>query len=219
MEYLPGWTGPSPKRRPSWGRPHLPARAGWASKRPRPGSDSKVYLESATGSVFTIGQAARVSGLSPGTVRYYEREAVLPRAPAARISYRGYPAEHVETLRFAQRLREPGLAQAAMADLVRLFHVDACQQMDDALIESCGESLNGVQTRRLELERVEAQLTLRSPATFSVRPVAPDEVARDERQRGPTPVLCLVATCMPCLICRGARPVVGLASSISMPLP
>jgi DNA-binding transcriptional MerR regulator len=108
--------------------------------------------------LLTIGQVAEASGLSPDTIRYYEREGVLPRVPRGSNSYRGYPAEHVETLRFARRLRELGLAPAVMADLIRLFHDGTCQQMRDALVESCGKTLDTVRARRLELERVESQL-------------------------------------------------------------
>ena len=49
-------------------------------------------------SLLTIGQAAAASGLSPDTIRFYEREGVLPRVPRGTNSYRGYPPEHVETL-------------------------------------------------------------------------------------------------------------------------
>lgn len=108
--------------------------------------------------VLTIGQAAAASGLSPDTIRYYEREGVLPPVPRESNSYRGYPADHVETLRFARRLRELGLAPAAMTDLVRLFHDGTCEQMRDALLANCGGALEKVRAQRLELERVEAQL-------------------------------------------------------------
>ncbi len=108
--------------------------------------------------LLTIGQAAEASGLSPDTIRYYEREGVLPRVQRGTNSYRGYPAEHIETLRFARRLRELGLAPAAMAGLIRLFHDGTCREMRDALLESCGSAVATVRARRLELERVEAQL-------------------------------------------------------------
>lgn len=109
-------------------------------------------------SLLTIGQAAAASGLSADTIRFYEREGVLPRVPRGQNSYRGYPAEHVETLLFARRLRELGLAPAIMADLIRLFHDGTCREMRDTLAESCGKTLGAVRARRLELERVEAQL-------------------------------------------------------------
>ena len=109
-------------------------------------------------SLLTIGEAAAASGLSADTIRFYEREGVLPRVPRGTNSYRGYPPEHVETLRFARRLRELGLAPAVMADLIRLFHDGTCREIRDALVASCGTTLATILARRLELERVEAQL-------------------------------------------------------------
>lgn len=107
---------------------------------------------------LTIKQVAAASGLPAETIRYYERVGVLPRVPRQPNSYRGYHAEHVETLRFARRLRELGLVPGVMADLIRLFHDGTCEQMRDALVGSCGATLATVRARRLDLERVEAQL-------------------------------------------------------------
>jgi len=108
--------------------------------------------------LLTISEVAAASGLSADTIRYYERAGVLPPVQRTENSYRSYPAEHVETLRFARRLRELGLAPSAMADLIRLFHDGTCRQMRDALAECCDTTLAKVRAQRLELERVESQL-------------------------------------------------------------
>ncbi len=108
--------------------------------------------------LLSISEVAAASGLSADTIRYYERSGVLPPVQRGNNSYRGYPAAHVETLRFARRLRELGLTPAAMAGLIRLFHDGTCRQMRDALAESCDTTLAKVRSQRLELERVESQL-------------------------------------------------------------
>lgn len=108
--------------------------------------------------LLTIRQAAEASGLAPETIRYYERIGVLPRVQRGSNSYRRYPVEHVETLRFARRLRELGLAPAAMADLIRLVHSGTCEEMRDALLERSFAALEQVRAQRLELDRVGAQL-------------------------------------------------------------
>ncbi|MGI8925905.1 MAG: MerR family transcriptional regulator [Tepidiformaceae bacterium] len=107
---------------------------------------------------MTIGEVAEASGLAADTIRYYERVGVLPKVQRESNAYRGYPPEHVETLRFARRLRELGLAPSDMTDLIRLFHDGTCRQMHQALVERCESTLNKVHTQRLELERVESQL-------------------------------------------------------------
>jgi DNA-binding transcriptional MerR regulator len=108
--------------------------------------------------LLTISQVAEASGLSADTIRYYERVGVLPRVQRGGNAYRGYCAEHVETLRFARRLRELGLAPAAMSDLIRLFHDGTCGQMRNALLASVEQTLAKIREQRVELERVEAQL-------------------------------------------------------------
>ena len=68
---------------------------------------------------LTIGEVAAASGLSPDTIRFYEREGVLPRDPRGTNSYRGYlpracgdprPYGREQFLdgRTVRRLRTPG---------------------------------------------------------------------------------------------------------------
>ena len=109
---------------------------------------------------LTIRQVATASGRSTDTIRYYERVGVLPRVQRGGNAYRSYIAEHVETLRFARRLRELGLAPAAMSDLIRLFHDGTCGEMRDALVESAERTLAEIREQQAELEPVEAQLTV-----------------------------------------------------------
>ena len=108
--------------------------------------------------LLSIKQVAAACGLAADTIRYYERVGVLPKVARSTNSYRGYPPEHIETLRFARRLRELGLAPRDMADLIRLFHDGTCRQMHMALVERCEATISKVHAHRLELERVEAQL-------------------------------------------------------------
>ena len=59
--------------------------------------------------LLSIKGVAAAPGLAADTIRYYERVGVLPKVARSTNSYLGYPAEHVETLHFARRLRELGL--------------------------------------------------------------------------------------------------------------
>lgn len=106
----------------------------------------------------TIRQASEASGLSPDTIRYYERVGVLPRVGRGPNRYRGYTAEHIETLRFARRLRELGIPPASMAALIRVFHDGSCRELRDELLISSRAALETLRARREELERMEAQL-------------------------------------------------------------
>ncbi|GAB4331966.1 MAG: hypothetical protein Kow0010_17640 [Dehalococcoidia bacterium] len=107
---------------------------------------------------LTVKQASEASGLSADTIRFYEREGVLP-APARRANgYRSYPPEHIETLRLARRLRDLGLPMRAIASLVHVYHAGSCRDLRDELTHSLDDALNRVRALRLELERSEQQL-------------------------------------------------------------
>ena len=69
---------------------------------------------------LTIGQVARRAGVGVETVRFYEREGLLPR-PARRASgYRQYPRESVARLNFIRRAKALGFTLKEVADLLDL---------------------------------------------------------------------------------------------------
>lgn len=56
------------------------------------------------------GQLARLIGVSPDTVRHYERLGLLPRPPRTRSGYRDYPPESVERVRLIRRALRVGFS-------------------------------------------------------------------------------------------------------------
>ena len=55
---------------------------------------------------MNIQKAAEASGLTADTIRFYEREGVVPPAPRRENGYREYTSEHVAVLRLARGLRD-----------------------------------------------------------------------------------------------------------------
>ncbi len=108
--------------------------------------------------VCTISQASEASGLAVDTIRYYERIGVLPPVGRGPNRYRGYTETHIETLRFARRLRELGLPLGTIAALVRVFHDGSCRELREKLLVSSQAALETLRVRREELERIESQL-------------------------------------------------------------
>lgn len=53
-----------------------------------------------------IGEAAALSGVHVETIRYYEREGIVPRVPRSPSGRRQYAAEDVARLRFVKRCRD-----------------------------------------------------------------------------------------------------------------
>lgn len=66
---------------------------------------------------MNISQAARESGLSTKTIRYYEQIGLVAAPPRAANGYRDYNKRSVAELRFVHRARDVG------------FSVDECRQL------------------------------------------------------------------------------------------
>ncbi len=119
-----------------------------------------------------IRAAAVASGLSADTIRYYERVDVLPAVPRGASGYREYSGQHLETLRFARRLRDMGCSLAEMSTLVRIYHDGSCREMREALIDATDGLVTRVQARLRELERAEQQL---ASLAAGLRHIDPDD--------------------------------------------
>jgi MerR family mercuric resistance operon transcriptional regulator len=67
-----------------------------------------------------IGVAAKLSGVNIETIRYYEREDIVPKAERASNGRRIYDDEAISRLRFVKRCRELGFAVADIRTLLSL---------------------------------------------------------------------------------------------------
>ena len=99
----------------------------------------------------TIGGAARVTGLPPRTIRFYEQAGLLPAATRSASGYRVYSPEDLRRLRLVSRARILGLPLAQVKALA-----------DAAFEQSCGsfeQRLGGVVEERLaDIDRTLAEL-------------------------------------------------------------
>jgi MerR family transcriptional regulator, copper efflux regulator len=69
---------------------------------------------------LTIGQVAGEAAVGVETVRFYEREGLIPPPPRTPSGYRQYPADTVERLRFIQRAKELGFSLRETQELLSL---------------------------------------------------------------------------------------------------
>lgn len=67
-----------------------------------------------------IGRLAAQANVSVDTVRYYERNNLLPAPSRTASGYRTYPSSTVERLRFIRRAKDHGFALDEIRDLLAL---------------------------------------------------------------------------------------------------
>ena len=79
-----------------------------------------------------IGELAKATGTKAETIRYYEREGILPAADRTDSNYRDYSDGHLATLTFVRRARELGFSMAQVRELLALSDHDdkPCEDVD-----------------------------------------------------------------------------------------
>jgi MerR family transcriptional regulator, copper efflux regulator len=101
---------------------------------------------------MTIGRLAKHVGVNIDTIRYYERNGLLP-APTRRASgYREYAAGDIERLRFIRRAKQLGFTLSEVAELLSL----TANRQDDmrGVKRKAEERLEQVESKIAELQRV-----------------------------------------------------------------
>nr|WP_225782071.1 Cu(I)-responsive transcriptional regulator [Xenophilus sp. Marseille-Q4582] len=87
-----------------------------------PAAAPAVPAARSTRTLFSIGTAARRSGVSARMVRHYEGLGLLPPVARTDGGYRQYSEADIHTLRFIKRARDLGFAMEDIAELVGLWH-------------------------------------------------------------------------------------------------
>lgn len=79
-----------------------------------------ISIERQTGQHLTIGTVARRAGVGIDTIRYYEREGLLPEPPRRASGYREYGTGTIERLRFIRRAKDLGFTLEEIRELLAL---------------------------------------------------------------------------------------------------
>lgn len=103
-----------------------------------------------------VGELATAVGLSPDTVRFYEREGLLPPPGRTPSGYRSYDPAAVDRLRFIQGCQRLGLRLRDIGDLlaIRDTGVCPCEPAEDLLrrrIAEVDSELDRLQRLRAEM--------------------------------------------------------------------
>ncbi len=67
-----------------------------------------------------IGEIAKSAGVTPDTIRYYEREGLLPLADRTPSGYRDYGPEVVDDLQFIKKAQALGLRLSAVREVLEI---------------------------------------------------------------------------------------------------
>jgi MerR family transcriptional regulator, mercuric resistance operon regulatory protein len=107
--------------------------------------------------VLTRGKLARLAHVSPETIRFYEREGILPETLRAPNGYRIYSIADAERIRFVRRAKGLGFTLDQIRDLLKLQDTagPACLSVKTLL----AEKLAVVREKKTEIERLENQIT------------------------------------------------------------
>jgi len=103
---------------------------------------------------MNIGQLAKLAGVGIDTIRYYEKEAVLPKPQrlGSGAGYRRYTNEDVARLEFIRRAKALGFSLAEITDLLALSgNADADMSAVNAAVR---EHLYTVKNKQAELDRI-----------------------------------------------------------------
>jgi DNA-binding transcriptional MerR regulator len=105
-----------------------------------------------------IGIVAKKIGLSVDAIRFYERNALLPRAPRTEGGFRQYGENDVETLAFIRRVQGLGFKLSEIRGLLSLrgSRLQPCAPVRRRL----EQKLADVQRKLADLHRLEHELRL-----------------------------------------------------------
>ena len=103
-----------------------------------------------------IGEVAGRGGVNLQTIRYYEREKLLPEPPRLASGYRIYPDQTVQRVRFIKRAQEIGFTLAEIRGLLAI-RVDA--DRDSAEVRALAQDkITNIEEKIKTLQRMKTAL-------------------------------------------------------------
>ncbi len=115
-----------------------------------------------------IGELAKQAGCSVETVRYYEREGLLPHPERGANNYRSYGTSHLESLRFIRNCRA---LEMTLEEIRTLMHVRLDSERDCSEVNAILDAHIAHVTERIDsLRSLQRQLVALRGMCRHVRP-------------------------------------------------
>jgi len=108
------------------------------------------------GTPLTIGKLANAAGVGVETIRFYEREGLLPKPPRKRSGYRQYPPDAVARVLFIRRAKELGFTLKEITELLEL-RIDPDKSCADVRALAKAKIVD-VEEKMADLARIRAAL-------------------------------------------------------------
>lgn len=140
--------------------------------------------------LLKIGELASKAGLGRDTIRFYEREALLPTPARTQAGYRLYSPEVLERLRFIKQAQTLGFSLAEIKDLLDGYHGrEECRRVAHLLkqkIAGLDQRMRAIRSLRATLSRYLAECgeALQTGRASEGCPVLFDIVQRPTEKQG-----------------------------------
>ncbi len=132
-----------------------------------------------------IGEVAKAAGLGIDTIRFYEREGLIPPPPRRPSGYRVYSPDVVVSLRFIKRAKELGFSLKEIAELLRLDSSSGATPAEfleraQAKLEDLEERIRALQRMRRSIRKLIESCPGRGPLRDCsiLRALAPTETRK-----------------------------------------
>lgn len=108
---------------------------------------------------LTVSVLARLAGVSPYTIRFYERRGLLPRSMRTRTNYRLFPPDAVQTIQFLKNAQELKFTLSEIKELLPVLRSKdhkSCVFKDKAArkIEELKERIHDLDVAMKQLRRL-----------------------------------------------------------------
>ena len=120
--------------------------------------------------MLRISEVAEGGGVNLQTIRYYEREGLLPEPPRLRSGYRAFPEETIRRVRFIKRAQELGFSLSEIRELLTL-RVDrqrdraAVRTLTNAKLAQIDEKIRALEMMKRALQHLTDKCAGHGPAS------------------------------------------------------
>jgi len=119
---------------------------------------------------LTTGKLARRAGVNIETVRYYERQGLIPKPPRRESGYRLYPPDMVKRIQFIKHAQELGFSLKEISELLslKLDPETPCHEVRkraEAKITDIEEKIKTLQKMKKALSRLTKACSGRGPVS------------------------------------------------------